>query len=80
MTASPVIQAAGEFLAERHAARLPLDVMAQSFAPMDAAGLAACPGNHRAIPRQAHPRFLILPPFCASCYSRARLDTVFGFV
>ena len=31
------IQAAGEYLAERHAARLPLDVMAQGFAPMDEA-------------------------------------------
>lgn len=37
MTSKPNIQAAGEYLAERHAARLPLDVMARGFAPMDEA-------------------------------------------
>ncbi len=37
MPTKPRIQAAGEFLAGRHAARLPLDVMAQPFAPVDEA-------------------------------------------
>ena len=59
MTTKPIIQAAGEYLAERHAARLPLDVMARGFAPLDEAeayavqrafldGLAAARGTSAA--------------------------------
>ena len=59
MTSKPIIQAAGEYLAERHVARLPLDVMARGFAPLDEAeayavqraflgGLAAARGTSAA--------------------------------